>query len=191
MVQPNPHRRRLLTIHIFVIVAAPTCNLKEVSTEWKYLSLDHTHLATDLLGDVVEITLQVKTTRGFHKVKKDAWGSHQHTYQKWGSQIAPNPTTSKQIKKFNSQWREYHYRRDLATKRRNGYSFSHPPLDATTPQVLKRTTGPTPSPVAEPLSNMALLSAGMLPLGTGRALLQLHQGGHLLQVTPCQVLLRC
>ena len=33
------------------------------------------------------------------------------------------------------------------------------------PQVLKKRGNQTPSPVAEPLSNMALLSAGMLPLG--------------------------
>ena len=103
------------------------------------LALDHTHFAADLPGDVVMVTLQVKTTRGFHKIKKDTWGSHQHTYQKWGSQITPNPTTTKQIKKFNSQWREYQHRRDLATRRRTGYSFSHPPLDTATPQILKRT----------------------------------------------------
>ena len=111
------------------------------------------------------MTLQVKTVRGLHKIKKDAWGAHQHSYQKWGSQIAPNPTTTKQIRRFQAQWREYQQRRDQQARRRSGYSFSHPPLDNTTPQVLKKRGNLTPSPVAEPLSNMALLSAGMLPLG--------------------------
>ena len=114
---------------------------------------------------MLEVTLQVKTVRGLHKIKKDAWGAHQHSYQKWGSQIAPNPTTTKQIKRFQAQWREYKQRRDQQARRRSGYSFSHPPLDNTTPQVLKKRGNLTPSPVAEPLSSMALLSAGMLPLG--------------------------
>ena len=106
-----------------------------------------------------------KTVRGLHKIKKDAWGAHQHSNQKWGSQIAPNPTTTKQIRRFQTQWREYQQRRDQQARRRSGYSFSHPPLDNTTPQVLKKRGNLTPSPVAELLSSMALLSAGMLPLG--------------------------
>ena len=111
------------------------------------------------------MTLQVKTVRGLHKIKEDAWGAHHHSYQKWGSQIAPNPTTTKQIKRFQAQWREYQQRRNQQARRRSGYSFSHPPLDKTIPQVLKKRGNQTPSPVAEPLSSMALLSAGMLPLG--------------------------
>ena len=114
------------------------------------------------------MTLQVKTVRGLHKIKKDAWGAHQHSYQKWGSQIASTPTTTKQIRRFQTQWREYQQRRDQQTRRRSGYSFSHPPLDHSTPQILKKKGNYTPSPVAEPLSNMALLSAGMLPIGPRR-----------------------
>ena len=139
--------------------------MKEVTSNWEYTTYNHTHFEADLPGDVVEVTLQVKTVRGMHKIKKDAWGAHQHSYKIWGSQIAPNPTTTKQIKRFQTQWREYQQRRDQQARRRSGYSFSHPPLDITTPQVLKKRGYQTPSPVAEPLSSMALLSAGMLPLG--------------------------
>ena len=81
--------------------------LREVSTSWQYQNLHETTYKATLPGDVVEVNLQIKTTRGFHKVKRDAWGAHTHSYQGWGTQIQPTPTTARQISKFQKQWAEY------------------------------------------------------------------------------------
>ena len=165
--------------------------LREVSTTWQYINLHETSYKATLPGDVVEVNLQVKTTRGFHKVKRDAWGAHTHSYQRWGTQIQPTPTTARQISKFQKQWMEYLERstrqqpsedRDarMAQQGRGirvprAYTFSMPRSNSNTPWVVRqaergilpppRRASPQPSPVAEPLSHMAQLAAGMLPLG--------------------------
>ena len=81
--------------------------LREVSTSWQFINLHETSYKATLLGDVVEVNLQVKTTRVFHKVKRDTWGAHTHSYQRWGTQIQSTSTTARQISKFQKQWIEY------------------------------------------------------------------------------------
>ena len=165
--------------------------LREVSTSWQYIYLHETSYKATLPGDVVEVNLQVKTTRGFHKIKRDAWGAHTHSYQRWGTQIQPTSTTARQISKFQKQWVEHLERstkqqpsgdRDprMVQKGRGArapraYTFSMPRSNTNTPWVVRqaergmlpppRRASPQPSPVAEPLSQMAQLPAGMLPLG--------------------------
>ena len=165
--------------------------LREVSTSWQYINLHETSYKATLPGDVMEVNLRVKTTRGFHKIKRDAWGAHTHSYQRWGTQIQPTSTTTRQISKFRKQWMEYLERstkqhpyadRDarMTQKGRGGrgpraYTFSMPRSNSNTPWVVRqaergilpppRRASPQPSPVAEPLSHMAQLAAGMLPLG--------------------------
>ena len=164
--------------------------LREVSTSWQYINLHETSYKATLPGDVVEVNLQVKTTRGFHKVKRDAWGAHTHSYQRWGTQIQPTPTTARQISKFQKQWAEYLQRstRQTALERDpkmtqpcsggripRAYTFQMPGTNTRTPWIVRqaergilpppRRASPQPSPVAEPLSHMAQLAAGMLPLG--------------------------
>ena len=163
--------------------------LREVSTSWQYINLHETSYKATLPGDVVEVNLQVKTTRGFHKVKRDAWGAHTHSYQRWGTQIQPTPTTARQISKFQKQWAEYLQRstRQTALERDpkmtqpcsggripRAYTFQMPGTNTRTPWIVRqaergilpppRRASPQPSPVAEPLSHMAQLAAGMLPL---------------------------
>ena len=164
--------------------------LREVSTSWQYINLHETSYKATLPGDVVEVNLQVKTTRGFHKVKRDAWGAHTHSYQRWGTQIPPTPTTARQISKFQKQWAEYLERstRQTALERDpkmtqpcsgrripRAYTFQMPGTNTRTPWIVRqakrgilpppRRASPQPSPEAEPLSHMAQLAAGMLPLG--------------------------
>ena len=164
--------------------------LREVSTSWQYQNLHKTTYKATLTGDVVEVNLQIKTTRGFHKVKRDAWGAHTHSYQRWGTQIQPTPTTARQISKFQKQWAEYLQRstRQHALERDpkmaqqcsggripRAYTFQMPGTNTRTPWIVRqaergmlpspRRTAPEPSPVAQPLSHMAQLAAGMLPLG--------------------------
>ena len=164
--------------------------LREVSTSWQYQNLHETTYKATLPGDVVEVNLQIKTTRGFHKVKRDAWGAHTHSYQRWGTQIQPTPTTARQISKFQKQWAEYLQRstRQTALERDpkmtqpcsggripRAYTFQMPGTNTRTPWIVRqaergilpppRRASPQPSPVAEPLSHMAQLAAGMLPLG--------------------------
>ena len=164
--------------------------LREVSTSWQYQNLHETTYKATLPGDVVEVNLQIKTTRGFHKVKRDAWGAHTHSYQRWGTQIQPTPTTARQISRFQKQWAEYLQRstRQAALERDprmtqpcsgeripRAYTFQVPGTNPRTPWILRqaergslpppRRTSPQPSPVAEPLSHMAQLAAGMLPMG--------------------------
>ena len=164
--------------------------LREVSTSWQYQNLQETTYKATLPGDVVEVNLQIKTTRGFHKVKRDAWGAHTHSYQRWGTQIQPTPTTARQISKFQRQWAEYLQRstRQTALERDprmtqpcsggripRAYTFQMPGTNSRTPWIVRqaersilpppRRASPQPSPVAEPLSHMAQLAAGMLPLG--------------------------
>ena len=163
--------------------------LREVSTSWQFINLHETSYKATLPGDVVEVNLQVKTTRGFHKVKRDAWGAHTHSYQRWGTQIQPTSTTARQISKFQKQWIEYLERstKQQATERDprvtqqgrgtrlpRAYTFQMPGNNSRSPwivwqaergnQPLPRSNSPQPSPVAEPLSHMAQLAAGMLPL---------------------------
>ena len=164
--------------------------LREVSTSWQYQNLHETTYKATLPGDVVEVNLQVKTTRGFHKVKRDAWGAHTHSYQRWGTQIQPTPTTARQISRFQKQWAEYLQRstRQAALERDprmtqpcsgeripRAYTFQVPGTNTRTPWIVRqaergslpppRRASPQPSPVAEPLSHMAQLAAGMLPMG--------------------------
>ena len=165
--------------------------LREVSTSWQYINLHETSYKATLPGDVVEVNLQVKTTRGFHKIKRDAWGAHTHSYQRWGTQIQPTSTTARQISKFQKQWMEYLERstkqqpsghRDprmvqqgRGARASRAYTFSMPRSNTNTPWVVRRAerdmlppprrASPQPSPVAEPLSQIAQLAAGMLPLG--------------------------
>ena len=164
--------------------------LREVSTSWQYQNLHETTYKATLPGDVVEVNLQIKTTRGFHKVKRDAWGAHTHSYQRWGTQIQPTPTTARQISRFQKQWAEYLQRstRQGALERDprmtqpcsggripRAYTFQVPGTNTRTPWIVRqaergslpppRRASPQPSPVAEPLSHMAQLAAGMLPLG--------------------------
>ena len=164
--------------------------LREVSTSWQYQNLHETTYKATLPGDVVEVNLQIKTTRGFHKVKRDAWGAHIHSYQRWGTQIQPTPTTARQISRFQKQWAEYLQRstRQAALERDpkmtqpcsgeripRAYTFQVPGTNTRTPWIVRqaekgslpppRRASPQPSPVAEPLSHMAQLAAGMLPLG--------------------------
>ena len=163
--------------------------LKEVSTSWQYQNLDETTYKATLPGDVVEVNLQIKTTRGFHKVKRDAWGAHTHSYQRWGTQIQPTPTTARQISRFQKQWAEYLQRstRQAALERDprmtqpcsgeripRAYTFQVPSTNTRTPWIVRqaergslpppRRASLQPSPVAEPLSHMAQLAAGMLPM---------------------------
>ena len=164
--------------------------LREVSTSLQYQNLHETTYKATLPGDVVEVNLQIKTTRGFHNVKRDAWGAHTHSYQRWGTQIQPTPTTARQISKFQKQWAEYLQRstRQTALERDSkmtqpcsggriprAYTFQMPGTNTRTPWIVRqaergilpppRKASPQPSPVAEPLSHMAQLAAGMLPLG--------------------------
>ena len=164
--------------------------LREVSTSWQYQNLHETTYKATLPGDVVEVNLQIKTTSGSHKVKRDAWGAHTHSYQRWGTQIQPTPTTARQISKFQKQWAEYLQRstRQTALERDpkmtqpcsegripRAYTFQMPGTNTRTPWIVRqaersilpppRRASPQPSPVAEPLSHMAQLAAGMLPLG--------------------------
>ena len=163
--------------------------LREVSTSWQFINLHETSYKATLPGDVVEVNLQVKTTRGFHKVKREAWGAHTHSYQRWGTQIQPTSTTARQISKFQKKWIEYLERstKQQATERDprvtqkgrgarlpRAYTFQMPGNNSRSPwivrqaergnQPLPRSNSPQPSPVAEPLSHMAQLAAGMLPL---------------------------
>ena len=151
-----------------------------MSTLWQFTNLHETSYKATLPGDVVEVNLQVKTTRGFRKVKRDAWGAHTHSYQRWGTQIQPTSTTARQISKFQKQWIEYLERstkqqateRDpRVTQQRKGtrlpraYNFQMPGNNSRSPwivrqaergnQPLPRNNSPQPSPVAEPLSHMA------------------------------------
>ena len=128
----------------------------------------------------MEVNLQIKTTRGFHKVKRDASGAHTHSHQRWGTQIQPTPTTVRQISKFQKQWMEYLQRSTrqhalergprLAQQGRGGripraYTFQMPGTNTRTPWIVRqaergilppsRRTSPEPSPVAQPLSHMA------------------------------------
>ena len=165
--------------------------LREVSTSWQYTHLHETNYKATLPGDVVEVNLQVKTTKGFHKVKRDAQGAHTHSYQRWGTQIQSTPTTARQISKFQKQWVEFLERstkqnpaadRDTrltqqgrGTRIPRAYTLNMPSSHSRTPWVVRqaergilnplRGTSPQPSLVAEPLSHMAQLAAGMLPLG--------------------------
>ena len=164
--------------------------LGEVSTSWQYQNLHETTYKATLPGDVVGVNLQIKTTRGFHKVKRDAWGAHTHSYQRWGTQIQPTPTTARQISKFQKQWAEYLQRSTRQTALEKdpkmtqpcsggriprAYTFQMPGTNTRTPWIVRqvergilpppRRASPQPSPVAEPVSHMAQLAAGMLPLG--------------------------
>ena len=164
--------------------------LREVSTSWQYQNLHETTYKATLPGDVVEVNLQIKTTRGFHKVKRDAWGAHTHSYQRWGTQIQQTPTTTRQISRFQKQWAEYLQRstRQGALERDprmtqpcsggripRAYTFQVPGTNTRTPWIVRqaergilpppRRASPQPPPVAEHLSHMAQLAAGMLPLG--------------------------
>ena len=91
-------------------MASPSRNLpgsQEVSTKWEYLDLNHTAFTSTLPGDVVQISLQVKTVKGMYTVHHDAWGGHTQHFKKWGSQITPTAATRNKVEKFKSQWNAY------------------------------------------------------------------------------------
>ena len=168
----------------------PFPSIREVKTLWEYIDYDNTLLKTFLPGDVVQISVQVKTTRGMHNIRRDAWGGHSHSFKKWGSQIQPTGSTKAKILKFKKQWQDFQQER-LRERRQQamqqtpptaplaparGHTISqHPcqfpyflrePFRRRPSQTVPSTsTGNyTPSPVAESLSQMAQLAAGMLPL---------------------------
>ena len=89
----------------------PFPSIHEVKTLWEYIDYDNTLLKTFLPGDVVQISVQVKTTRGMHNIRRDAWGGHSHNFKKWGSQIQPTGSTKAKIIKFKKQWQDYQQER--------------------------------------------------------------------------------
>ena len=170
-------------------------SMQQVRTMWEDTEEDKSLLRAYLPHDVVELSLQVKTTQGMHQIRRDAWGGHSLSFKKWGSQIQPTSSTRNKISNFRKQWT---FCQGEVTRRANaGASTQSRPVSSTSrrrgpgqfrvnpntrqmPQFLGRvlsgqiSTMPyreppieehTPSPVAEPLSQMALLAAGMLPLG--------------------------
>ena len=168
--------------------SAPT-DCPEVTTKWEYIDLHHTSFTSTLPGDVVHLSLQVKTVKGMHTIHKDAWGGHSQHFRKWGTQITPTAATRNKLEKFKSQWNAFVRGTTQGRGRRNRgkkYSSYPPSMDQSPltptwrdrqnmPWVFKGVVAPpptaAPSPtwtaVAEPLADMAQLSAGMLPLGTG------------------------
>ena len=161
----------------------------EVTTKWEYIDLHHTSFTSTLPGDVVHLSLQVKTVKGMHTIHKDAWGGHSQHFRKWGTQITPTTATRYKLEKFKSQWNAFVRGSTQGRGRRNRgkkYSSYPPSMDPSPltptwrdrqnmPWVFKGVVAPpptaAPSPtwtaVAEPLADMAQLSAGMLPLGRG------------------------
>ena len=168
--------------------SAPT-DCPEVTTKWEYIDLNHTSFTSTLPGDVVHLSLQVKTVKGMHTIHRDAWGGHSQHFRKWGTQITPTVATRNKLEKFKSQWNAFVRGSSQGRGRRNRgkkYSSYPPSIDQNTltptwrdrhnmPWVFKGIVPPPPtappSPtwtaVAEPLVNMAQLSVGMLPLGRG------------------------
>ena len=166
--------------------SAPS-DLPEVSTDWRYIDLHHSEFSSQLPGDVVQLSLQVKTVRGMHTINRDAWGGHSHQFKKWGSQLTPNSTTRNKVEKFKSQWNQF-VRGTEHAKEGKDRKREQPPAQrshvdhnrmlqnwrqkSNMPWMFKAIldppahVAPTPtwSPVAAPLSSMAQLSAGMLPL---------------------------
>ena len=124
-----------------------------------------------------------------HTIHKDAWGGHSQHFRKWGTQITPTAATRNKLEKFKSQWNAFVRGSTQGRGRRNRgkkYSSYPPSVDQSPltptwrdrhnmPWVFKGVVPPpptaAPSPtwtaVAEPLADMAQLSAGMLPLGRG------------------------
>ena len=82
-------------------------SMQQVKTLWEYLDQDKTLLRAFLPPDVIELSLQVKTTQGMHQIQRDAWAGHSHSFKKWGSQIQPTGSTRAKILKFRDQWSIY------------------------------------------------------------------------------------
>ena len=159
-------------------------SLRQVNTLWEYVDQNRTTLRAFLPGDVVQLSLQVKTTQGMHNIRRDAWGGHSHSFKKWGSQIQPTGSTRAKISKFREQWHQYQTQLAEQVNAANRRPTTPPgrrqgpgqlrvnPAPRQFPYFLRRvlaghpSTIPvhTPTPVAEPLSQMAQLAAGMLPL---------------------------
>ena len=153
-----------------------------MTTKWEYIDLHHTSFTSTLPGNVVHLSLQVKTVKGMHTIHRDAWGGHSQHFRKWGTQATKN-----ELEKFKSQWNAFVRGTTQGRRRRNRrkkyssypHSVDQSPLTPTwrdrqnMPWVFKGVVAPpptaAPSPtwtaVVEPLADMAQLSAGMLPLG--------------------------
>ena len=156
----------------------------EVSTRWEYVDLNQTNFTADLPGDVVQLSLQVKTVRGMYTMNRDAWGGHSQRFREWDTQITPTPATRKQVEKFKHQWNQYTKGTPFG-RRPQGRRISTPRPNPHHNKIVEKSRErrnlpwlfreviappvslapvPTWSPVAGPLSSMAQLSHGMLPL---------------------------
>ena len=103
----------------------PFPSIREVKTLWEYIDYDNTLLKTFLPGDVVQISVQVKTTRGMHNIKRDAWGGHSHNF-KIQIQIQPTGSTKAKIVKFKKQWQDFQQER-LRDRRQQAMQQAPPP----------------------------------------------------------------
>ena len=158
----------------------------EVSTKWEYINLHKTIFTADLPGDVVHLSLQVKTVRGMYTMNRDAWGGHSQRFRKWGTQITPTPATRKQVEKFKQQWNQAvkgtpmegrsKGKRTSSPMPPQGYNrmMEKPRGRSNMPLLFRKVLAPSNntaiapawSPVTGPLSSMAQLSKGMLPLSS-------------------------
>ena len=86
--------------------SAPT-DCPEVTTKLEYIDLHHTSFTSTLPGDVVHLSLQVKTVKGMHTIHRDAWSGHSQHFRKWGTQITLTAATRNKLEKFKSQWNAF------------------------------------------------------------------------------------
>ena len=119
-------------------------------------------------------------------MNRDAWGGHSQRFRKWGTQITPTPATRKQVEKFKQQWNQAvkgtptegrsKGKRTSSPMPPQGYNrmMEKPRGRSNMPLLFRKVlapsnntaTAPAWSPVAGPLSSMAQLSKGMLPLSS-------------------------
>ena len=183
----SPLQKTKITLLCPTVTSPSSSNSSsEVSTRWEYVDINQTNFTADLPGDVVQLSLQVKTVRGMYTMNRDAWGGHSQHFRKWGTQITPTPSTRKQVEKFRHQWNQYTkgtpfggrpQGRKISTPRPNLHhnrmvekSRERKNLPWLFREVMAPSASfapaPTWSPVAGPLASMAQLSHGMLPLSS-------------------------